>query len=469
MIAQTDTTPGFFNRLGSWLAGDGYDAAKLSDRRKTKKIRLSNADDHLSGKNRDRLVSNTRDIRRNFAVAKWAIERHLDYVSTFSFQMRSPDEAFNAEVESLMRWYRRAENCDAAGRHSFSSIIRLAEASSTVDGDILLVKLRSGRLQAIEADRIDDPPKDIQAESDIWTRGVLTSPSLRALSFAIYDRTGLNRQFSRILPASQAVHYGHFDRFDQVRGISPLAAGLNNYVDVDENIRFALAKAKISQAFGFVLKNGSGDAPWTDDVTSKKLNISDGPFIEEIGQDDELDILESRQPANEFQQFQREVIGIALKSLDIPYSFYDESHTNFFGSMGAWQHYINSAEIKRQRLRDVVLNPLTAWRINLWIAQGFLQPPRGLPVQQYMQWEWIASGTPWWRPLEYVTADVMGIAAGLTSFREVIKRRTGREIDEVARELANDYELFKSLGVPVDVKLNAESVSAAMQSGDDNE
>jgi predicted TIM-barrel fold metal-dependent hydrolase len=68
---------------------------------------------------RAKLVSTTRDVRRNYEVAAWAVRKHLDYVATFNLQLRNRDEALNARIERLMEWWGEPANCDVRRVHPF--------------------------------------------------------------------------------------------------------------------------------------------------------------------------------------------------------------------------------------------------------------------------------------------------------------------------------------------------------------
>ncbi len=46
---------------------------------------------------------------------------------------------------------------------------------------------------------------------------------------------------------------------------------------------------------------------------------------------DKAEFLESQQPSDQFRAYTQLVSMMALKALDIPYSFYDESFTNYSG------------------------------------------------------------------------------------------------------------------------------------------
>ena len=73
------------------------------------------------------LVSGSRDVHRNFAVAAWAIRKHLDFVSHFSFHARNKDEGFNRDLRGIRRGVLDAEKFDASGRHGRQEFTRLLE------------------------------------------------------------------------------------------------------------------------------------------------------------------------------------------------------------------------------------------------------------------------------------------------------------------------------------------------------
>jgi len=135
----------------------GYDAVESKNRRQAPTGRLRSEDKELLPHQRRKLTSASRDIHRNFTIAAWAIRKHLDYVSTFSFQSRTGSADLDGRIEDLMGWWSRPANCDVAARHSLPRLVRLAEERRMVDGDVFFLKLSDGRLQAIEGDRVQTP------------------------------------------------------------------------------------------------------------------------------------------------------------------------------------------------------------------------------------------------------------------------------------------------------------------------
>src|SRR5688500_330962 len=66
----------------------GYDAVDTRRNRKRKTVNLKSEDKVLNPRDRDQLTSDTRNLQRNFSIARFAINSHLDYVSSFSFRCR---------------------------------------------------------------------------------------------------------------------------------------------------------------------------------------------------------------------------------------------------------------------------------------------------------------------------------------------------------------------------------------------
>lgn len=430
----------------------GYDAIASRGKRRAPVARTRSEDLELTPTQRILLKSGIRNVHRNFAIARWAVSKHLDYVASFTFQADSGDDAFDDELEAFVAWWSRPENCDAARRLCLSKYLRMAECRRTIDGDVLINRLASGLMQGIEGDRLRTPggghAVQVQANGQKIVHGVLVNTLGAAMAYGVHRRSdrGDSLEFERWLSAAYADLHGYFDRFDQVRGISPMAAALNTLQDVYENFDYALAKAKVSQLFALAFYRDSSDqmGEVTDESTTDEDGESDGPkYAIDFGRGpvnldldpgDKAEVLESRTPSGEFQSFTTAMIAVALKALDIPYSFYDESHSTYNGQRQAWIQYDFSAEDKRADNKRL-LDRWTEWRIRLAIRNGELRPPRSMPLNR-IKWDWVSRGIPWIDPLKEVTADIAAIKSCLEGPESAVRRRGGnvyKNIDERAR------------------------------------
>lgn len=455
--------------------GFRYDAVLPKNRRQAPDGILRSEDTELMPQERRQLLSGSRNIYRNFALAAWMIRRHLDYVSAFSFQAKTGNDALDERLEELIAWWSRPENCDIAGRHSLPRLTRMAEARRTIDGDVFLLKVADGRIQAIEGDRIRTPAggvPDTVSASD-FVHGVKVDASGAATAYCVCQRgpsgdmqpgNSANFVFERVLPATNVYHHAYFDRFDQVRGISPLAAAINTLRDTYEGFDYALAKMKVSQLFGLVFyrgdPNAAGDITAASDGAGYEVDFHKGPVQLDLDPGDRAEFLESKNPSTEFQSFSQTMISVALKALDLPYSFYAENFTNYSGARQALLQYEQAAEIKRSDVRQM-LDVLTEWRFGLFLADGLLP---GVDASE-LRWEWVPKGLPWIDPLKEVQANIAAISSGLYSRTRALKEQ-GIDFYEVADEIAAENEYLSQLGLPTNVQpSNAQIVEVAANAG----
>jgi hypothetical protein len=90
---RAGAAPTRFGVGGADLQGGGYDATRSKGKRKTPTAKTLWEDDELRPMERQILTTSGRDLQRNFAVVAWAIAVHLNYVSTFTFQSRTGNDA----------------------------------------------------------------------------------------------------------------------------------------------------------------------------------------------------------------------------------------------------------------------------------------------------------------------------------------------------------------------------------------
>jgi len=163
---------------------------------------------------------------------------------------------------------------------------------------------------------------------------------------------------------------------------------------------------------------------------NKAWSIGGVPILD-MNIDEGLDVAKTGIPSTEWQDFDKIIIASALKFHDIPYSFYDESHTNFFGSRAAEQRYVYSAGFKREAL-VAWLDRWVLWRLGMAVSRGEFELPAGMAFEDF-DWEWVPKGLPWWRPLEEVKAHSLAVKEGYTSVQRVCKEQ-GNDYSEILNE-----------------------------------
>ncbi len=475
-----------WNNTDGTVGGGGIDAIDQPKKRRNPTGRTTSLDDEIKDRKRSRISLTARNVRTNFEVAAWAIRKHLDFVSSFTFSMRTKDEAFNKQVEDFVKWWSRPLNFDAAGKYGLSKSIRIAEGSRCVDGDVAFMKLSSGRVQAIEGDRIKTP--DTRAEhtfdADFTYNGVEVSRGNgRPKRYAVHSRRrGGGMEFERWIPTRNIFLHGFFERFDQYRGHSPVVASLNRLEDVYENFDYALQRAKVSQLFGLSFERDK-----IEGETDQQFGQVTGEDIDGDGKDDRFDVkltgrpmildnvpgekasfLENKTPAPEFQTFTNTMIGVSLKSLDIPFSFFDEAYTNFFGSKAALTLYLQSAREKRSDVQELK-RKLTIWRLQLAIEDGDIILPRFVQTMDDILFEWVPSGIPWYDPRD-VRGDIDKVNAGFSTREDVCRDHLGKSfMRDIAPQLQREQELIAELGINVTLEAPPVQVVSVDEVNEQNE
>ena len=456
-----------WRRMNGGLAALGYGAAESTNRRKTPSATLASEDEQLKGKKRNRLISSGRELVRNQSIAGWAIRKHLDFVASFNFQSRTGDDAIDNAIEDYITVRSRRDNADVRGIHPLRRMVRMGEARATLDGDVGFLKLRSGHLQAIESDRWADPPASLRSKGERWFQGVLTDRVGRPRAAGLHDRVGKRLKYARRVRWSSLLWHAAHDthhRFDVTRGVGPVVAAINDLTDIYAVKELAIAKAKVANMFGLIIysdsQDGAGSHMTTGDGTDTDgdgdldqerytVDFGKGPIKLELDEGDRAEFLEAKQAAQENVAFLNFCIAVALKSLDLPFSLWDESFTNFFGSKAALTLYLLSAGRKRDNVRDL-LNDWAAWQLNYGVATGQLRLPRSADLAMITApgrgFEWIATGLPWFDRVREVGPTLKAIGGGLTTHSREVRELYGVRFEDILAEAQRDQRKARAAG-----------------------
>lgn len=419
---------------------------------------ITSSEDHVAKKTtRKKLVSTTRDLRRRFSAVRWAINKHLDFVVNHNFRAKTGDKGFDTELEEFFKYVSHRKRYDAAQVHPRRRYMRLLEAARIVDGDVFSLKLRGGRVQAIESDRLIDPNGKKKGEN--WTQGV------RKNRYGVWDqvsigkRNGTRVDFERKVNASKVIPFGYFDRFDQTRGISPISSSLQEYQDVYEGFDYALAREKVNQFFSFLItrdaEEGFGYSEDDDSIVNTDREPYEvdfgGPVVLDLDPGDDAKFLHAQGTSTESQELWNTVLAIALKAIDIPYSFFKEDYTNFFGSRAALMLYLKSCKWKRD---DVVEyeDEWFRWRLLEGELNGEISIPSWFDVENVCNpWQFIPDGIPWWKPSEEVKANIDAVNNYQRSRTEIRQEQWGDDWFDMMERRKEEDEWLEENNYPISV------------------
>jgi capsid protein len=251
---------------------------------------------------------------------------------------------------------------------------------------------------------------------------------------------------------------GYYDRFDQVRGISPLTSAINKIQDLEESIDAVLIKEKMHAMLGIAITRdvqGANDG-WanTDRTTGNTagsgtanndydFEIRNGMKLE-MNPGDRIDVIESKTPSNESQSFMALMIQIAMLAVDIPVSFFDSRKSSYIAKRADILDYQNSIRHKQEGMIQL-LNTWTEWKLRSFIDQDLIEPIKDINLYK---WEWIPRGAPVLDSQRENAADLQAISGGLTSPQRVAKER-GVDAMEILDEIAEYQSAARSKEVQI--------------------
>lgn len=474
----------FFNRVKNAYKAFRYEAVEPSPTRRAVYVSTLSEDRELPPQKRRALVSESRDQQRNFTLAGFALRKHLQFVSYYRFAAETPNREFNRALERRLETWKRRENCDAARRSNFDELLTLIESHRAVDGDVGILRRADGRIQIVEGDRIKDPPGDAagsELDPDVplppseifrlrsfhWENGVRLDSDGAATKYAIWTRKRSGgMEFERLVPADCFDLLAYRTRRDQIRGVSLFAPAVKMISYLYDGLDYALAKLKLEQMMGIVTRLEDGGNLAGYDATDPAA--LDRILHEKFGRDllhlalkpgEDASFMESNNPSQNFQNFTELVSRLIFASLDLPYSFFDGSKTNFYGSKGEFEQYLDTVE-KKQAPTIATLNEwLFDWLAPNWIREGALVLPAGWKLEDIRHdVGWKGSGLPYWRLFEYVKETQAAINGGLVdpyaladSFGESLTRNI--EKLKQAKEYAKQNGVFLPYGDPQKVNI----------------
>jgi capsid protein len=364
----------------------------------------------------------------------------MDFVADFRFHPTTPNKSFNVEFTQFVKRWSNRKRCHTAERHSLARLVRISEFCRTVDGDVLWELVKGGRINLIRADRIRSP------YSTDYVNGVKLGPNDESVAFSIHRRGRWGvYQFQKILRADNAIHHAYWTDSDQIRGVSPLTTALNPWRDTYEGLDFLLLKLKVEALLGVAItKKDDGSAanpfqgnhqfadPDSDEDESEEaaeaearkgtVDFGPGPWQMELRPGEDIKSIQGSSPSANAQLFLESAIQIALKSIDLPYSFFREDFTNFYGSRGALQLYKRSANAKQAGNQET-LKEATAFSARWGVLTGELTLPRGWTVDD-LEFAWVPRGIPWWDRATEIEGDIRAVGAGLDSIQNVLLERS---------------------------------------------
>lgn len=370
-------------------------------------------------------------------------------------------EELNARLNAQWKaWAGDARQCDAAKRSTFHGLEQLFLRHILVDGDVLGLCRRDGRLQLVENHRLRTPVgtrrpcvmgvliDSDRAPVEYWLTKDDLDPmaTVRLVSdtvqFPAYDADG-----------EQLVLHGYLrERISATRGVT-VAARLVEHAQQGSDLDFAqLIKAKIAACvtllhhFDMQFAGGPAEAMGESETSTR----SDGTerIVESLAPGlnlyarpgEKIEGFTPNIPNTEYQWHSLMIISIVAINLGLPVAvlLLDPSNTNFSGWRGAMDQARAGFTALQRRLAEVLHEPTYRWKVRQWLAEdaelrALAEQPGVDPFGHRMLY-----GTwPYIEPSKDAQADMIRDRGLKTSKRRLAAER-GMDWDDLVQEIVED-------------------------------
>lgn len=376
------------------------------------------------------------------------------------------DEKFNDAAEDA--WKRWADACDRSGKESFYSLQAQIQRDYYIAGEALLAfngevddkrevptsveLISSERLELKdELDRRDGKKviQGVQFGADGIIEGYWIFPNHP------YD-TVYGSDKSRLVPASNVLHFYERLEAETVRGISKFLPVADAFDAFEQWLNWILAKERIAAAFAVAITEAHGltvNSPTNPeseeelvDQNGNPIDVLEGGMVMRLNPGEDVRGINSGVQASSVDLLSQVFLRVIARGLDVAYELVarDLSKVTYLSARQGENQDRRHWEPQQEALNRTINVPV--WREFIRVASmaGVL-PYRGQSAR-IMDVDFVRPGWDWIDPGKDIAANEAGIRAGIVSPQAVIAAKGG-DAYKVLSELAQFKAWAKELGL----------------------
>lgn len=383
------------------------------------------------------------------------------------------DTATNEAHEWAWWDWGKAENCDIAGRKSWRQIQRLCAITAAKDGEFLVRMVRGPlagpwgfALQVIDPQRL---PVDFDSDrvhglpGHFIRHGIEFNRYGRAMAYHLTAtdeeessyRVG-GRNYVRV-PAAEIIHGFKEEITGQKRGLPWTSTPMDRLKHVNgfEKAAVMNARAGAAKMGFFTWKDGQGPEPEEgENGEAQPIEIDAEPLsFHELPSGVDFKEFNPAYPSGEFAGFTKRQLQGAAAGFGVPYPTLaaDLEGVSFSsirnGELDVRERWKDDQEWLIETLVDRVH---AAW-LEVALLSGRIQvngkPVKASRIEELRIVEWQGRRWAWVDPTKDTASAIESIQSMLTS-PSAVMRELGRDPATVYKEIAADYALAKSSGIP---------------------
>lgn len=450
-----------------------YDAGNYN--RPNQNWRVSNMSGEFTDRySRDDVRARSRDLERNSDIMNsvvGAFERNV-IGGGWRLQAKTEDTELNKELEKAWKRWCKKQNCDVAGRQSFSQIIRMAVLRKKIDGGILFVKRYTGdgyvpfKLQMIEVDELDGESVKPMNAGDKVVGGIEYNAWNRPVGYYIkqYDIDGLSVNKPVWVDAKDVIFYFTIRRPSQLREMSDMASTIPRIRDVNEFIMAVSVKERIMACLAVFIKKtfptvGPGRAGVVDSNQGEKASyegklLSPG-MIKEMNAGDEAQVINPSgqgADATSFTKLLHRLIG-AGQGISYEATSRDMSESTYSSArQGMIEDDLTYEKEKELLLENVLDEIYETFVISCVLCGAVSIPDFWENKEQYLNHEWTQEPKPWIDPQKEAGADSTALKTGQKTYKQIAAEK-GRDWRDQIDDIAEVIEYGREKGVDMETIL----------------
>lgn len=356
---------------------------------------------------REILISQARDVAINLGEVKTIVTAMSRFSIGSGLEPKSKcehDECAREYDEYFADW---SKDCDVFSRASFNQVQMLVSETIDIDGDIGVAWVQDAmgksKLQLFESHRIETPGEYEDGKKKIIIDGVEFNKVGDIIAYWVREirpKAVFNAEYTkhRMIPAENFKLVFAPSRAVQFRGISSLAHGLNDAMDIAELLAASKVGLKIREGIGMIITNESGVASPEEDPSytfraediptnfeTRWSSDSDNPvnfdvmapgYVPRLKMNEKIQDLNSDRPGEVFNTFVDRLIGRICSGIGIPFDllFPNRNHNPTGPAMRAIMTRAQATfDCRSNLLENKLCQPVWNWVIGDGINKGVLR------------------------------------------------------------------------------------------------
>jgi len=413
--------------------------------------------DAVSRYDRPTLVAMTRQLDDENMVYATMFDRlcsNLLGPNGFTLQARTGSDAVNQIIENEL-WPAFIKSPEYRDLFTWKDCQYLTMRDMVGVGDIGFIKLASGKLQAIENERINTPSGD-QVKSLPNGRkveqGIEMTKAGKVMGFWITEPTRWGFQSAgkgkRIDKKNFIYCHGKSQRFSRSRPIPPFIQVASSTFRVDDILNSEAIAWQLLAKHAVVVNQSNAnedayDLSETDSETENVTNsITDRVTESEAGiffwgeQGEEVRGVDRNLPGKDFPASVRSFMQLFAMRIGLPLEILilDWTKTNFASGKGALVQASQNIREWQVRIVEQLHQQVYEWKVRQWLDEGLIPD-----FDKVADHEWFPPVPPWVDPVEAAKSWGIQVAQGQVTYSNMLKQN-GKDRDTQIAERKEDYQ-----------------------------